>query len=100
VQVIRHIVLFSFHNEVSEERRAAFDAAARRLAALIPAIARSSAGPALALQAGPIDYVLELDFGDAVRFREYKEHAAHQAFIEQHVRPCVAQTTRAQVTID
>jgi hypothetical protein len=66
----------------------------------IPAIGRMTAGPALGLQPSPVDYVLVLDFADADRFREYKEHSAHRAFVDQHVRPCVQETTRAQVLSD
>lgn len=98
--MIRHIVLFEFQSDLSEERQAAFHDAALGLGAHVPAIARLLAGPALALQSDSADYVLLLDFADEGAFRAYKEHPAHREFVARHVRPCVAHTTRAQLALD
>jgi hypothetical protein len=97
--VIRHVVLFRFRRDVSAERLAMFDAAVRALPGAIPAIASAVAGPALGLQRDGLDYVLMLDFVDREAFQAYKAHPAHRGLIDDHIRPCVAESVRAQVQV-
>jgi hypothetical protein len=96
--MIRHVVLFRFRPGVSADERAAFHRAASRLADLVPAIAACTAGPALQLQPG-FDYVLQVDVADAAAFAAYKAHPAHVRLIEEHIRPCVEETVRAQIEL-
>lgn len=96
--MIRHVALFRFRPEVTPAQRESFHAAAAALADAIPAVRSATSGPALGLHAG-FDYVLMVDVDDARGFAAYKEHPAHQRFIEEHSRPCVAETARAQVAL-
>jgi len=98
--MIRHVVLFRFRADISAAQRDAFHAAASGLVDLIPAVDRAVAGPALGLQPGEFDYVLMLDMADAAAFAAYKAHPAHLRLIEDHVRPCVEASVRAQVRLD
>jgi hypothetical protein len=97
--VIRHLALFRFRQGLTDSERAAFHVAVTALASQIPDIARCTAGPALRLQESPIDYVLALDFADDAAFHRYKAHPAHRRLIDDHVRPCVEETVRAQVVL-
>ena len=97
--MIRHVALFRFRPGVSAARRHAFHIAVRGLRDLVPQVSSLAAGPTLNLQPGGFDYVLMVDVADAEAFWAYKEHPAHQRLIEEHIRPCVEETVRAQLTV-
>ena len=97
--MIRHVVLFRFRNDLTEDQRRRFHAAASSLGTEIPAVSRCTAGLALRLQADTFDYALMLDFADDESFAAYKRHPAHLRLIEDHIRPCVETTVRAQVAV-
>jgi hypothetical protein len=92
-------VLFRFREGLTEDQRDGFHAAASGLGTEIPAVSVCTAGPALRLQADSFDYALMLDFVDAEAFAAYKRHPAHLRLIEDHIRPCVETTVRAQVVV-
>ena len=97
--MIRHVVLWQFKPGLSADRKEAFHAAVSALPDQISAIARMACGPALHLQPSDVDYVLEVDFADPGAFRKYKDHDAHRLLIDEHVRPCVEVSVRAQVQL-
>jgi hypothetical protein len=91
------VVLFRLRDDLAGERRDAFHAAVGGLVA-IPDVAGLAAGPALHLQPG-YDYVLMVDVEDAAAFARYKDHPIHRRLVEEHIRPCVEETVRAQITV-
>lgn len=97
--MIRHVVLWQFRPGLSADRKESLHAAVSALPSQISAISSMVCGPSLQLQPSHVDYVLEIDFEDAGAFRKYKDHDAHRLLIEEHIRPCVEVTVRAQVEL-
>jgi len=95
--MIRHVALFRFRPGLTAERTEAFHAAVVAMTSAVPVV-KATAGPALRLQAG-FDYALMLDLADAAAFAAYKAHPEHQRLIDEHIRPCVAETARIQVEV-
>jgi hypothetical protein len=96
--MLRHVALFRFRDGIAPERRAEFHRAVAALPGLVPEIAGAVAGPSLGLQPG-FDYVLMIDVADAGAFAAYKAHPEHRRLIDDHIRPCVEETARAQVEL-
>lgn len=97
--MIRHIALFRFRPDVSDDDTERFHHAVVAALSEIPAVQQWSAGPALGLQSGGYDYGLLIDIRDAAAFTEYKSHPAHRALIERHIKPAVAETARIQLAV-
>jgi hypothetical protein len=97
--VIRHVALFRFRAGLQQSELDAFHEAVTALPELVPAISATLARPTLGLQPGGFDYVLMVDVQDEDAFAAYKRHPAHLRLIEEHIRPCVAETARAQLRL-
>jgi hypothetical protein len=93
------VALFRFRPDLEQAERDAFDVAVTALGDLVPAVSGVVARPALGLQPGGFDYVLMIDVANEEAFAAYKRHPAHLRLIEEHIRPCVAETARAQLRV-
>ncbi|ROO83511.1 stress responsive alpha/beta barrel protein [Actinocorallia herbida] len=95
--MIRHVVMFTWKAEATEEQRAAVPAELAKLPAAIPEIRRYEFGPGR--NPGNKDFVLVADFDDDESFVTYRDHPAHQAFIAACVTPIAADLARVQYEV-
>jgi Stress responsive A/B Barrel Domain len=98
--MIRHVVMFRWKPETTPEDVAAIEEGLRKLPAEVPEIQRYSFGADEGLNEGNFDYVVVADFASADDWRAYRDHPAHQTFIEQHSRPNTLERTAVQYEFD
>ncbi len=92
--MIRHVVMFTWKPEATEEQKAAVPAGLAELPGAIPQIRRYEYGPGI--NPGNKDFVLVADFDDHEDFVTYRDHPAHRAFIDRCVAPIAADLARVQ----
>ena len=98
--MVRHVVVFKWKPEATEE---AVRALADGLAALpgqIPEILAYTFGPDLGLADDHPDYALVADFADVDAYRRYAEHPAHRRLIDELLKPILASRHAVQIEVD
>lgn len=91
-----HVVLFRWQPGTPPEAVAALGAALDAMVPLVPTIRSYRHGPDLGVGDGNWDYALVATFEDTDGFRAYRDHPAHVAVVEEHVRPILAEVARVQ----
>ena len=97
--MIRHVVLFRFTAETTEEQKAAIVDGLRALPPQIPELLTYNVGPDLGLSEGTFEIAVVADFVDADAYRRYLAHDAHEAVARERIRPFVAQRASVQYEI-
>jgi hypothetical protein len=90
---VRHVVMFTWNDDVPPSHAAEVSAALSMLPAAIPEIVSYVFGPDLGIVEGNAHYAVVADFDDRDDFVTYRTHPAHQQFIADHITGKVA--TRA-----
>lgn len=96
--MIRHVVCFTWDDEMTDEMERQF---ATELTALAPKLAglRSyHAGPDAGLVEGNFDFAVVADFDDVDSYVGYRDHPEHQAIVARYSRPHAK--TRAAVQFE
>ena len=94
--MFRHIVLFRWKPEATQEQ---IDAVFEGLAALpaqIPEVAAFAFGADAGLREGTFDAGVVADFADEEAYATYAGHPAHQALIAERIGPVVAERVAVQ----
>jgi hypothetical protein len=84
---VRHVVLFTWKPDTTQEQR---DALMRRLAelpGLVPEIKSYSYGPDAGINEGGYDFAIVADFADRDSYLVYRDHPDHRALIEECITP-------------
>lgn len=96
---VRHIVLFRFVEDVTEEQVTAVEAGLAQLPGLIPEIRSYRYGRDLGLDPVNPGFGLVADFDSAGAFASYRDHPDHQAFIARCIVPAVAERISMQMEV-
>jgi uncharacterized protein (DUF1330 family) len=96
LDMLRHVLLFTWSDTADEERRATTVAALRRLREDVGGMTSLEVSGDAGLVEGNADTVLVAEFPDVESFRRYAQHPVHLAVIAEHVEPYVAGRTRVQ----
>ncbi|MGI5267527.1 Dabb family protein [Nonomuraea sp. CA-218870] len=94
--MIRHVVLFTWSPEATEEQKAAVAAELSALPGQIPQIRSYAFGPDAGINTGNHDFAVVADFDDEDAYTAYRDHPAHQAVIADHIRPILASRAAVQ----
>jgi hypothetical protein len=84
---VRHVVLFTWKPETTQEQK---DTLMRRLAelpSLVPEIKSYSYGPDAGINEGGHDFAIVADFADRDSYLVYRDHPDHRALIEECIAP-------------
>jgi len=93
--MIRHVVLFTWDDEMTDELELQFAAELTALAQRLTGVLSYHAGPDVGLVEGNFDFAVVADFEDAESYLGYRDHPEHQEIIGRLSRPHVR--TRASV---
>ena len=93
--MLRHVVLFTWMPEATQDQRQAVAAELRKLPSLIPELRGYEVGPDAGINQGNHDFAVVADFADRAGYLVYRDHPAHRAVIDKHITPIVS--TRAAV---
>ncbi len=94
--MLRHVVMFRWTPDTTDEAVAAATATLRALPAQIGAIRSYHVGSDAGLAPGNWDYVVVADLDDVDGYAEYRDHPAHQAAIVSVLRPMIAERAAVQ----
>ena len=97
--MLRHVVLFTWTPEATEEQKQAVHAELPKMPAAIDAIRAYKFGPDAGINPANSDYVVVADFDDAAGYIAYRDHPAHRALVERYVSPIVASRAAIQFEI-
>jgi len=96
--VFRHVVMFRFADDTTDEQKEALRAGLRRLPELIPEISAYRFGDDLRLRDDNFDFVVTADFDSLDNFVFYRDHPDHQKAIAELIAPII--TARAAVQFE
>jgi hypothetical protein len=94
--MIRHVALFRFSEEASDQTPHHLEEGLSQLAQTIPEIEAYRYGRDLGLREGNFDFAVVADFADAEAFKRYVDHPDHQAFLKQRLSPVLAERVSIQ----
>lgn len=94
--MFRHVALFRFTPDATDEQRQAVLDGLRSLPPEIPELHDYRVGPDAELAEGNFDFAVVADFEDADGYRTYATHPAHEAVAAAHVRPILAERVAVQ----
>ncbi|MEU5868545.1 MULTISPECIES: Dabb family protein [unclassified Nonomuraea] len=95
--MIRHIVLFTWADDATDEQKAAVATELRKLPGEIPQLRAYTVGPDAGITEGNHEFAVVADLDSVDDFVIYRDHPRHQAVIAQYIKPILA--TRAAVQL-
>ena len=93
--MIRHVVMFQWSPDATDEQIQTMVERLAELPSLIPTVRNYTFGPDVAVNEGNFDFAIVGDFDSVDDYVVYRDHPAHQAFIRECIAPI--RTTRAAV---
>jgi hypothetical protein len=97
--MIRHVVLFAWTPEATEEQKQALHAELAKMPPAVEAIRAYKHGPDAGINPANRDYAVVADFDDPAGYISYRDHPAHRALVENYVNPIVASRAAIQFEI-
>jgi hypothetical protein len=94
--MIRHVVMFRWTPEATEEQKQQVAAELRRLPALLPVLRAYHVGPDLGLVEGNFDFAVVADFDDLEGYQVYRGNPEHREIIGKFIQPIAAQRAAVQ----
>ncbi|GGS96476.1 hypothetical protein GCM10010156_63310 [Planobispora rosea] len=97
--MFRHVVLFTWAEDATDEQKAAVAAGLGRLPDAIPEIRAYALGSDAGVNPGNHEFALVADFDSVDDYLVYRDHPVHQAVIAEHVKPILAARAAVQFTV-
>ncbi|SNT43911.1 Stress responsive A/B Barrel Domain [Streptosporangium subroseum] len=94
--MFRHVVLFTWTEETTDEQKATLAAELAKLPGAIPEIRAFTFGPDAGVNPGNQEFAIVADFDNVEDFLVYRDHPVHQAAIAEHIKPIAASRAAAQ----
>lgn len=88
--MIRHVVLFTWSEDATEEQKAALAAELTELPGRIPEIRSYKFGPDAGINPGNHAFAVVADFDNEDDYLVYRDHPAHRALIDGFITPILA----------
>ena len=93
--MFRHVVLFRWTDDATEEQKRTVEQRLATLPGAIPEIKAYHYVADAGINQGNHDFVVVADFADRASYLTYRDHPAHRAAVDECIRPIMA--TRAAV---
>jgi Stress responsive A/B Barrel Domain len=97
--MIRHVVLFRWTEEATEEQKQRVAAEIARLPSLVPSWRAFHIGSDLGINPGNFDFAVAADFDDADGYLAYRDHPEHRAMISQFILPVAGSPSSGPVRV-
>jgi hypothetical protein len=94
--MFRHVVLFNWTPEATDEQKERVASELGRLPGLIPTLRSYQMGRNAGINPGGYDFGVVADFDDLEGYLAYRDNPEHRAIIETHITPIVAQRAATQ----
>jgi hypothetical protein len=96
---VRHVVMFRWSDDVTEDQWGRVSDALAGLPGLIPQIRAYRFGPDLGVNEGNHDYVVVADFDSVADYLIYRDHPSHRAVVTDIVAPLLAGRAAVQYAL-
>jgi hypothetical protein len=97
--MLRHVVLFAWVPEATDEQKQQVIDGLRSLPPLMSGLRAFDVGPDAGLVDGNADFALVADFDDAPSYLAYRNHPTHRAIIDQVINPIIKNRVAIQYEI-
>jgi hypothetical protein len=97
--MIRHVALFSWIPEATDEQKQKVAEEIRALPPLLSGLCAYHAGPDAGIIEGNFDFAVVADFEDAESYLAYRHHPAHRAVVDQVTTPITRERAALQYEI-
>ncbi|MFG3441224.1 Dabb family protein [Nonomuraea sp. NPDC047897] len=97
--MIRHVVLFTWTEDATDEQKEAVVTELRKLPDAIPQLRSYTVGPDAGITPGSHDFAVVADFDSLDDFVTYRDHPLHQAVIAERIKPILASRAAAQLSL-
>jgi hypothetical protein len=94
--MIRHMVMFRWTQEATDEQKQRVAAELARLPSLLLSLRAFHSGADLGLNPGNFDFAAAADFDDIDGYLAYRDNPEHRAIISQFIQPIAAQRVAVQ----
>jgi hypothetical protein len=94
--MIRHVVLFTWTEEATDEQKTTVAKELSGLPAVIPQIRTLTLGADAGINQGNHDFAVVADFDSEADYLVYRDDAQHQEIIAKHIRPIMASRAAIQ----
>lgn len=94
--MFRHVVLFTWAEEATDEQRAKVVAELSKLPEAISEIREYTLGADAGVNSGNHEFALVADFDSVDDYLVYRDHPVHQAVIAEHIKPILASRAAVQ----
>jgi hypothetical protein len=98
--MIRHVVVFRWHEQVTDEHIAALSAALDTLPGAVGTIHTYRHGRDVGVNATSFDYAVTADFVTVDDYLTYRDHPAHQQVIADHIAGRASERAAVQFEFD
>ncbi len=85
--MIRHVVLFTWISEATDEQKEQVTKELQALPPLMTGLRSFDIGPSAGIAEGNVDFAVVADFEDVESYLSYRGHPAHRAVVEQVITP-------------
>jgi hypothetical protein len=94
--MLRHVVLFTWTPEATDEQKQRVATELGTLPGLLPQIRAYQFGADAGINEGSYDFGVVADFDDRDSYLAYRDDPRHRAIISQHIMPIVASRAAMQ----
>ena len=94
--MIRHVVMFRWTPEATQEQKRRVAAELSRLPALLPVLRAYRMGADLGVNEGNFEWAAVADFDDLEGYLTYRDNPEHRDIIAEFIRPIVAERAAIQ----
>jgi hypothetical protein len=95
----RHVVLFQWREDATEEQKQTLEDRLNELPGLIPELRAYAIGGDVGINPGTFDFAVVADFADRDAYLVYRDHPAHRKVIDECVTPIVAERRAVQYVL-
>jgi Stress responsive A/B Barrel Domain len=99
VSGFRHVVLFRWRDDTTEEQTRTLADRLRELPGVIPELQAYAVGGDAGVNPGNFDFAVVADFADQDAYLVYRDHPEHRKVIDECVTPIVAERCAVQYTL-
>ena len=94
--MLRHVVLFNWTADATDEQKARVPAELGRLPGLLPTLRAYQFGSNAGINPGTYDFCVVADFDDLDGYLTYRDNPEHRAIITEFITPITAQRAATQ----
>jgi hypothetical protein len=97
--MLRHVVLFAWVPEATDEQKQQVIDELRSLPPLMSGLRSFHVGPDAGVVDGNADFALVADFDDTASYLAYRNHPTHRAIIDQVINPIIKNRVAIQYEV-